>query len=439
MPSTDVATVEESSPELLPPTQAPSVAARQMLLAHAEMMQTAYQLAAKMVNTTMVPTRFLRKPEDATAAILYGAELGLNPIQALQRIIPIHGMPSLEARTMVALLKARGYKIRTTAQSDESVTVQGIDLDGEAYEATWTIERAKQAGYVPTIDEKTGKYRTNSKGNLIGNEKYLTDPQAMLKAKAQSEVCRDMAPDVLLGISYTSEELQSENWDNGATLAQQQAQAPKGRGAVITTDDILADEVPVPAEPAPDAARAEAVQRAKDHLAAGTMPDPAEDIEAAEVYAEENLDGDEALVYLSGGDGVVEDQPADEHKAPHVHAAVEAEPEPVAAEPEPQPENAPGEPEPEPEKPKKSSRRAALDRRMIKLFGAADVAEDNTDDQVIVCRFIVGRDNFQTVDELTDVEVGQVCDQLYQWQQAKTLGDKVTDVLNNATLALESE
>lgn len=169
------------------------------------------------------------------------------------------------------------------------------------------------------------------------------------------------------------------------------------------------------------------------------MPDPAEDIEAAEVYAEENLDGDEALVYLSGGDGVVEDQPADEHKAPHVHAAVEAEPEPVAAEPEPQPENAPGEPEPEPEKPKKSSRRAALDRRMIKLFGAADVAEDNTDDQVIVCRFIVGRDNFQTVDELTDVEVGQVCDQLYQWQQAKTLGDKVTDVLNNATLALESE
>ena len=112
---------------------------------------------------------------------------------------------------MVALLQSRGYKVRATAQSDESVTVQGIDLEGDVYESTWTIERAVRAGYVPTIDERTGKYKTNDRGKLIGNEKYLTDPQAMLKAKAQAEVCRDMAPDVLLGISYSSEELLSEN------------------------------------------------------------------------------------------------------------------------------------------------------------------------------------------------------------------------------------
>ena len=338
---------------------------------------------------------------------------------------------------MVALLKARGYKFRVAAQSNESVTVVGTDLDGETYESTWTIGRARQAGYVPEIDERTGKFKVNANGKLIGNEKYITDPQAMLKAKGYAEVSRDMAPDVLMGISYTSEELLSENWDSGATLAAQQVQAPKGRGAALTTDDILADEVPVPAESEPDvpedADRAAAVQRAKDHLDAGTMPDPAEDIEAAEVYAEKNLTDDEALAYLSGGDGVVEEQPVDEH-ADHVHVAAEAEPEPVAAEPVPEPE-----PAPEPEAPKKSSRRGALDRRMIKLFGAADIAEGNTDDQVIVCRFIVGRSNFQSTDELTDVEVGKVCDQLYLWQQAKELGDKVTDVLNNATLALDSE
>lgn len=439
MPSTDIATVEESSLDLLPPTQAPSVVARQMLLAHAEMMQTAHNLAVPMVNTQMVPARFRGKAEDATAAILYGAELGLNPIQSLQRIIPIHGMPSLEARTMVALLKARGYKIRTTAQSDESVTVLGIDLDGEEYTATWTIQRAIKAGYVPELDERTGKYKTNANGKLVGNEKYLTDPQAMLKAKAQSEVCRDMAPDVLLGISYTSEELQSENWDSGATLAAQQVQAPKGRGAAITTDDILADEVPVPDEGQPvSAARADAIQRAKDHLDAGTMPDPNEDIEAAEAYAEKNLTDEQALAYLSGGDGVVDERPADEH-ADHVHVAAEAEPEPVAAEPEQEPENAPGEPAPEPEKPKKSSRRGALDRRMIKLFGAGDVAEDNTEDQVIVCRFILGRTDFQSIDELDDKQVGVICDALYEWDRKKEIGDKVTDILNSATLALDTE
>lgn len=235
MTTTDLARTDESSIELLPPSRPPAESARHMLLSHAEMMDTAYRLATPMVNTAMVPARFRGKVEDATAAILYGAELGLNPIQSLQRIIPIHGMPSLEARTMVALLKSRGYKIRTAAQSNEAVTVHGVDLDGDHYESTWTIERARLAGYVPEVDEKTKKYKTNAKGNLIGNEKYLTDPQAMLKAKAQAEVCRDMAPDVLLGISYTSEELQSERWDDPKQAVTPRPSAP------VTVDEIFGD------------------------------------------------------------------------------------------------------------------------------------------------------------------------------------------------------
>lgn len=230
----ELAPVDESSLELLPPAQAPSVNAQRMLVCHAEMMATAHQLATAMVTTEMVPARFRNKPDDAAAAILYGAELGLNPIQSLQRIIPIYGMPTLEARTMVALLKSRGYKIQTVAQSDESVTVLGTDLQGESYESTWTMQRALKAGYVPTLDEKTGKYKTNSKGNLIGNEKYLSDPQAMLKAKAQAEVCRDMAPDVLLGISYTSEELQT-------AIGALPPASRQLRSAPLTVEEIFAE------------------------------------------------------------------------------------------------------------------------------------------------------------------------------------------------------
>jgi len=231
----DLATVDESSLDVLPPVQAPSLAARQMLAVHAEMMQTAYELASRMVTTSMVPARFRNKPEDATAAILYGLEVGLNPIQSLQRIIGINGMPSLEARTMVALVKARGYKVRTLEQSDDSVTVWGQDLDGDEYTSTWTMARAVKAGYVPEINEKTGKFKTNANGKLVGNEMYLTDPQAMLKAKAQAEVCRDMAPDVLIGISYTTEELQSERFDNRPAPTSQQRSAP------ITVDEIMGE------------------------------------------------------------------------------------------------------------------------------------------------------------------------------------------------------
>lgn len=276
MTSTDLArNEEESSLEVLPPSRPPAESARHMLLAHAEMMDTAYRLAKPLVDTAMVPARFRGKAEDATAAILYGAELGLNPIQSLQRIIPIHGMPSLEARTMVALLKSRGYKVRTTAQTDDSVTVQGIDLEGDVYEATWTLERARKAGYVPEKDERTGKYKTNANGKLIGNEKYLTDPQAMLKAKAQAEVCRDMAPDVLLGISYTSEELESERFNDAAP----QRAKPKP----ITVEEIFGEsEKTTPAaapEPLDDdtaAARVEAVAKAQADLETADEAEPAD-------------------------------------------------------------------------------------------------------------------------------------------------------------------
>jgi hypothetical protein len=128
--------------EVFPPARPRASAAVAVLHEHAEVYNTAWKLAGQLVQTTMVPKRFFRKQGDATAAILYGAELGLNPIQSLQRVIPIHGMPSLEARTMVGLLKAQGYKVRTTAQADDAVTVEGESPDGEKYSSTWTIARA---------------------------------------------------------------------------------------------------------------------------------------------------------------------------------------------------------------------------------------------------------------------------------------------------------
>lgn len=201
----------DDSLSLLPPAQPMHASSVSMLMDHAKAMGAAYDLAEKMCGTQLVPSIYRGKPEDGTAAILYGAELGLTPIQSLQQIFVVHGTPAIYARTMVALLKRRGFKIWTESSTDESVTVMGVAPDGTAEASTWTIERATKAGYVPTIDEKTGKFKTNSKGNLIGNEKYLTDPQAMLYAKAAAEVCRKLAPEVLLGISVDDEPVEEES------------------------------------------------------------------------------------------------------------------------------------------------------------------------------------------------------------------------------------
>ncbi|QIX48917.1 MULTISPECIES: hypothetical protein [Rhodococcus] len=196
------------------------------LMSHAKAMDIAYSLAEGMCKTALVPSIYRGKPADGTAAILYGAELGLNPIQSLQQIFVVHGAPAIYARTMVALLKVKGYHIWTEESTDESVTVCGQAPSGITESSTWTMDRARKAGYVPEVDERTGKFKTNDKGNLIGNEKYLKDPQAMLYAKAASEVCRKIAPDVLLGIAHTREDLELDPPEE-ATV---QRSAPKQRG-----------------------------------------------------------------------------------------------------------------------------------------------------------------------------------------------------------------
>ena len=162
-----------------------------LLTRQAEAMGAAHKLATVLANTQMVPQIYRGKPDDAAAAILYGAEVGLKPQQALQQVFVVHGQPAIYARTMVALLKAKGYRFETVESTDEAVTVRATSPRGEVEEATWTIDRAKKAGYV-------------------SNKKYSTDPQAMLYSKAASEVSRKIAPDVLLGIRYSAEDLELE-------------------------------------------------------------------------------------------------------------------------------------------------------------------------------------------------------------------------------------
>lgn len=203
-----------------------------LLTRQAEAMGAAHKLATVLCNTAMVPQTFRGKPDDGAAAILYGAELGLKPQQALQQVFVVHGQPAIYARTMVALLKAKGYRFQTVETSDEKVTVRGTSPAGEVEESTWTIERAERAGYTK-------------------NAKYKSDPQAMLYAKAASEVSRKLAPDVLLGIKYSAEDLELEPVKMTATREDVRAKAETAPVPALTKkpepepevvdDDLIAD------------------------------------------------------------------------------------------------------------------------------------------------------------------------------------------------------
>ena len=176
-------TVEHFSPGVGDPTGG-------RLVAWAEGLAAAHRIGTALCQTSFVPQQFRGKPEEAAAAILYGDEIGFTPTQALQNIYVISGKPSMYARTMVALLLSHGHEVWTVEKTDAKVTVAGRRKGStHTIEETWTTARASKAGY------------TN-------NKKYQTDPQAMLYARAASDVCRQVAPDSLAGIAYTVEEME---------------------------------------------------------------------------------------------------------------------------------------------------------------------------------------------------------------------------------------
>lgn len=160
----------------------------------AAVMADAHKLASAVAGTEMIPKHFRGKPDECAAAMLYGASLGLAPMQSLHQIYVVHGQAALYARGMSTLVQGAGHEIWTVESTDDSVTVAGRRRSRAHIEtSTWTFDRAHKAGY------------TN-------NAKYKTDPQAMLYSKALSEVCRKIAPDVLSGV-YAVEELQMERWE----------------------------------------------------------------------------------------------------------------------------------------------------------------------------------------------------------------------------------
>lgn len=160
------------------------------LVAWAASLKAAHQIGAALCNTSFVPATFKGKPEEAAAAILFGDEIGLTPTQSLQSVYVISGKPALYARAMVAIVLAAGHEIETVEKADAKVTVRGRRRGSENWTTeTWTTARAQKAGY-------------------LSNKKYATDPEAMLYARAASDLCRQIAPDALAGIGYTVEELE---------------------------------------------------------------------------------------------------------------------------------------------------------------------------------------------------------------------------------------
>lgn len=242
----------------------PSDRALERIEKQARAMVAAHQLGKALAATAMVPETYQQYPDgkkenpaaadNATAAILYGAELGFSAVQSLQNIFIVRGKPAIYSRAMVAQVIAAGHRAWEVEATPESVTWKGRRADtGDEVTSTWTIERAKAAGF-------------------LTNKLYTSLPVEMLRAKCQAEVARTGFPDVLLGMSHSVEDL---NLQQPVQVKSERVAAPKGGTAGLAAALGVSED---PAEAKDTPATETEIARLVAGLAEGGITDPEEAI-----------------------------------------------------------------------------------------------------------------------------------------------------------------
>jgi hypothetical protein len=201
----------------------------------AEQATAAAVYAEAICRTSMVPSAYKGKPEEATAAILAGAELGLSPMASLRAFHNISGTPTPSAMTLRAVVLAAGHQVEIVESTNERAVVRGLRKGSTEWQTSvWDVPRAEQLG----------QWKSNAM--------YKTNRAQMLAARATAEVCRWIGADALTGMPYAAEEM-----DDIPAAAPPVAR----RLTVADLDEAPADDQPVHTYHRADVARTEMVTR----------------------------------------------------------------------------------------------------------------------------------------------------------------------------------
>lgn len=157
-------------------------------------MAEAMKFAEMLASSNMVPAAYKGKPADILVATIWGSEVGLGPLQALNGISVINGKPALWGDAALALV--RGHPACAGIR-------EGVEGDGEAMVGFCEVTRRGEAPQRRTFSVAEAR-----KAGLWGKSgPWVQYPQRMLQMRARGFAIRDVFPDALRGV-ITAEEAQ---------------------------------------------------------------------------------------------------------------------------------------------------------------------------------------------------------------------------------------
>ena len=197
------------------------------------MVEPVARLATDLANTDFIPAALRGKPAAIAAAMLYGREIGLEPMQALQSIDVIEGRPAISAEMARALALSAGHEIHVEESTTQRCVVRGRRAGTRDWTTiTWTMDDAKRAG-------------------LDGRQNWRKHPRRMLQARATSELAHLLFADAVGGMPFTVEEAIDDSDAAGQIGAEQPARTAQRSRRAARPAPAAAEPPPPPADSAP--------------------------------------------------------------------------------------------------------------------------------------------------------------------------------------------
>lgn len=159
-------------------------------------MEDAYRLGKAICAAGMAP-RGMETPEKCMVAILRGLEVGLSPMQAVDKIAVVNGRPTIWGDGAMALVRASGLC---------EFVRERIDGEGDARVA---ICESKRKGETEPVMRRFSVADAKEAGLWAKQGPWKQFPARMLQMRARAFTLRDLYADVLGGL-YLREEIEED-------------------------------------------------------------------------------------------------------------------------------------------------------------------------------------------------------------------------------------